>query len=246
MSGRLRKGRKRSSASSRWLQRQISDPFVKQARRDGYRSRAAYKLIDIDDRFALLRPGARIVDLGCAPGGWTQVAVARANADGARPGHPRGHVIGLDLIATEPITGAHIVTGDFRDPTCPETLLGCLNGKADLVMSDMAMPATGHRATDHLRIMALCEAVADLTQDILRQGGSLICKLLAGGAQADLHARLKSDFAKVAYVKPAASRSDSRETYLVARAYRGDVPTSAGTMPTTTRSPSNPNGVTER
>lgn len=213
------KGRKLSS--TRWLERQLNDPYVRRAKAEGYRSRAAYKLIEIDDRFGFLQPGARVVDLGSAPGGWAQVAVARVNALGERPGKPVGRVLGLDLQAVEPVPGAEIHVLDFLAEGAEEQVKAWLGGQADVVMSDMAAAASGHRGTDHLRIIALCEAAAELAFDVLAPGGTFVAKVLQGGAEAGLQTRLKQGFAKVANVKPPASRSDSAEKFVVATGFRG-------------------------
>ena len=212
------KGRKLSS--TRWLERQLNDPYVARARAEGYRSRAAYKIAEIDDRFRFLVPGARVVDLGCAPGGWTQVAVARTNALGAAPGKPRGRVIGIDLQPVEPVAGAELMQLDFLDEDADVAVRDVLDGRADVVMSDMAAAASGHPATDHLRIMALCEAAAEFAMAVLEPGGTFVAKVLAGGAEAALVAQLNRAFAKVVHVKPPASRKDSSEKYLVATGFR--------------------------
>jgi len=213
------KGRKLSS--TRWLERQLNDPYVLAARRDGYRGRAAYKLIELDDRFGFLRPGARVVDLGCAPGGWCQVAVARVNALGEKPGKPRGRVIGIDLQEVDQIPGAECHVLDFLADGADEQVKQWLGGRADVVMSDMAAASSGHRQTDHLRIVALCEAAAQFAFDVLEPGGTFVAKVLAGGAEGSLQARLKQGFEKVANVKPPASRADSAEKYVVATGFRG-------------------------
>ncbi|HMR61621.1 RlmE family RNA methyltransferase, partial [Amaricoccus sp.] len=212
------KGRKLSS--TRWLERQLNDPYVARARAEGYRSRAAYKIAEIDDRFRFLVPGARVVDLGCAPGGWTQVAVARTNVLGAAPGKPRGRVIGIDLQPVEPVAGAELMQLDFLDEDADVAVRELLDGRADVVMSDMAAAASGHPATDHLRIMALCEAAAEFAMAVLEPGGTFLAKVLAGGAEAALVAQLNRAFAKVVHVKPPASRKDSSEKYLVATGFR--------------------------
>jgi 23S rRNA (uridine2552-2'-O)-methyltransferase len=212
------KGRKLSS--TRWLQRQLNDPYVAKAKREGYRSRAAFKLSEIDDKKRFLKPGARIVDLGCAPGGWLQVAVARCNADGARPGKARGFVLGVDIQPVEPVAGATIMELDFLDEGADTAVIAALDGPADAVLSDMAASASGHRATDHLRIIALCEAAAYLAFDVLSPGGTFVAKVLQGGAEGDLLALLKRRFASVGHIKPPASRKDSAETYVVATGFR--------------------------
>jgi 23S rRNA (uridine2552-2'-O)-methyltransferase len=213
------KGRKLSS--TRWLERQLNDPYVQRARAEGYRGRAAYKLIELDDRFRFLRPGARVLDLGCAPGGWLQVAVARVNALGDRPGQPRGRVLGIDLQEVEPLAGAETHVLDFLSDGADAQIRDWLGGPADVVLSDMAAASSGHRGTDHLRIVALCEAAADLAFDVLEEGGSFVAKVLQGGAEAGLQARLKQGFTRVANVKPPASRADSAEKYVVAMGFRG-------------------------
>jgi 23S rRNA (uridine2552-2'-O)-methyltransferase len=213
------KGRKLSS--TRWLERQLNDPYVARARAEGYRSRAAYKLIELDDRFGFLKPGARVVDLGAAPGGWTQVAVARVNALGARRDRPVGRVLGIDLVPVDPVPGAGLHVIDFLEEDADTCIRGWLGGRADAVISDLAPPATGHAGTDHLRIMALVEAAADFAMSVLEPGGAFVAKVLAGGAESALVARLNSAFARVAHVKPPASRADSSEKYLVATGFRG-------------------------
>src|SRR5208282_6853999 len=208
------KGEKRRTLSSRtWLERQISDPYVARAKREGFRSRAAYKLAEIDDKYRVLRQGARVVDLGAAPGGWSEIAARRVGAN--------GHVIAIDILDMNPIAGVEFLKLDFLDATAPERLKAMLGGKADVVLSDMAANATGHRKTDHLRIMALAEAAARFAREVLADGGTLVCKVLQGGTEAALLAELKRDFESVKHVKPPASRSDSAELYLLARGFRG-------------------------
>jgi len=207
------KGDKRRTPSSRaWLERQISDPYVARARREGLRSRAAYKLAEIDDKYGLLKPGARVVDLGAAPGGWSEVAARRVGAN--------GRVVAIDILDMKPIPGVAFRKLDFLDASAPEELKAMLGGKADIVLSDMAANATGHRQTDHLRIMALAEAAAHFAREVLDEGGSFLCKVLQGGTEAALLAALKRDFKSVKHVKPPASRSDSAELYLLARGFR--------------------------
>src|SRR6266567_308819 len=208
---RVKSGRRRKPSSKEWLERQLNDPFVAEARRQGLRSRAAFKLIQLDTRFHLLAPGRRVVDLGCAPGGWTQVAVERG----------RGKVVGIDLLATDPIPGAHLLTGDFRDPATAERIRDALGGPADLVLSDMAAPATGHAATDHLRIVALAEEAYAFAVTILKPGGAFVAKVFQGGSEGALLAALKRDFSELRHAKPAASRAESAETYVVAKGFRG-------------------------
>jgi 23S rRNA (uridine2552-2'-O)-methyltransferase len=212
------KGRKLSS--TRWLERQLNDPYVARARAEGWRSRAAFKLIEIDDRFRLLRPGARVVDLGAAPGGWTQVAVARTNALG-QGGRPKGRVLGIDLVPVEAVAGAELHVLDFLADDADALVRGWLGGPADVVLSDMAAPASGHPQTDALRITALVEAAAEFAMDVLEPGGAFVAKVLAGGADPRLVAWLNRGFAKIAHVKPPASRKDSSEKYLVATGFRG-------------------------
>jgi 23S rRNA (uridine2552-2'-O)-methyltransferase len=210
---RVRSARRRKPSSTEWLNRQLNDPYVAEAHRLGYRSRAAFKLIQLDERFHLLKPGMRVVDLGCAPGGWTQIAARRLGA--------QGRVIGVDLSATEPIEGAALLTGDFRDADIAEHVHELLGGPADLVLSDMAAPATGHAATDHLRIVALAEEAFAFAESILKPGGAFVAKVFQGGAEGSLLAALKRAFAEVRHAKPAASRAESAETYVVAKGFRG-------------------------
>ncbi len=212
---RVKTAGKRRSSSTRWLQRQLNDPYVAEARKQGYRSRAAFKLLQLDEKFSLLRRGQRVVDLGAAPGGWTQVAVARVKPDSGS-----GQVVALDYLEMDPIPGATILKIDFLDDEAPDRLKAALGGPADLVLSDMAAPTTGHASTDHLRIMGLAEAAADFAAEVLAPNGAFVCKLFQGGAEKDLLDRLKRDFAKVRHAKPEASRSDSSETYLGATGFR--------------------------
>ena len=216
------KGRKLSS--TRWLQRQLNDPYVLRAKREGMRSRAAYKLAEIDDRRRFLVPGARVVDLGCAPGGWLQVAVDRVNALGRKSGKARGFVVGLDLQPLEPVSGATILQHDFLEDGAEQAIMAVLDGPADVVLSDMAAPSSGHRATDHLRIMALCETAAHFAFAVLAPGGSFVAKVLQGGTEASLLTLLKQRFTSVAHIKPPASRKDSAEQYVVATGFRPDLP----------------------
>ena len=213
------KGRKLSSTL--WLERQLNDPYVKKAKADGYRGRAAYKILELDDRYEFLKAGGRVVDLGCAPGGWCQVAVERVNAQGTRAGKPVGTVLGVDLQEVEPIAGAQLHVLDFLDDAADGLVKGWLGGKADVVLSDMAASASGHKGTDHIRIIALCEAAAEFAFDVLEEGGTFVAKVLAGGAENQLLTVLKRNFKKVANVKPPASRSDSSEKFVVAQGYRG-------------------------
>ncbi len=213
------KGRKLSSTL--WLERQLNDPYVSKAKREGYRGRAAYKILELDDKFGFLKPGARVVDLGCAPGGWCQVAVARVNALGDRANKPRGTVLGVDLQVVEPIAGATIHQLDFLEDGADDKVKSWLGGRADVVMSDMAAASSGHKQTDHLRIVALCEAAAQFAFEVLEEGGTFVAKVLAGGAEIGLQTTLKRNFTKVANVKPPASRPDSSEKFVVATGFRG-------------------------
>jgi 23S rRNA (uridine2552-2'-O)-methyltransferase len=213
---RVKTARKRSLASTLWLERQLNDPYVAKARREGFRSRAAYKLIEIDDKHKLFKPGQRIVDLGAAPGGWSQVAAARA---GAREG--RGRVIAIDLLEMDAIEGVEFRRMDFHAPEAPDLLREWLGGAADGILSDMAANATGHRKTDQLRIIGLVELAADFASEVLGPGGFFLAKVLQGGAEGALLARLKREFAMVRHVKPKASRADSAELYLLATGFKG-------------------------
>ncbi len=212
------KGRKLSSTL--WLQRQLNDPYVARAQREGMRSRAAYKILEIDDKARLLRPGLRVLDLGAAPGGWTQVAVERVNALGA-PGRKQGRVVGVDILEMEPVAGATLLQLDFLADDAEARVRDAIDGTADLVLSDMAAPATGHKQTDHLRIVALCETAAHFAREVLTPGGAFVAKVLQGGAEGGLLAELKRDFEKVIHLKPPASRKDSAEMYVVATGFRG-------------------------
>jgi 23S rRNA (uridine2552-2'-O)-methyltransferase len=203
----------RSQASRLWLERQLNDPYVARAKREGLRSRAAFKLAEMDDKFRLLKPGAKVVDLGAAPGGWSQIAAQRASAG--------GRVVAIDLLEMPPIPGVEFLHLDFLDPAAPDRLKALLDGPADVVLSDMAANATGHRKTDHLRIMALAETAAMFAREVLRPGGAFLCKVLQGGTETELLNSLKRDFAAVKHVKPAASRSDSAELYVLAQGFRG-------------------------
>lgn len=213
---RVKTARKRSLSSTLWLERQLNDPYVARAKREGYRSRAAYKLIEMDDRYHLFKPGDRIVDLGAAPGGWSQVAAAHVKAK-----EGKGKVVAVDLLDMEPVDGVEFAVKDFNDPDAPEFIKNMLGGEADGVMSDMAANATGHKATDHLRIVALAELAADFACDVLAEGGFFIAKVLQGGTEGQLLTRLKRDFSTVRHVKPAASRTGSAELYVLATGFRG-------------------------
>ena len=212
---RVRGGKSRSVSSRQWLERQLNDPYVARARHEGMRSRAAYKLLEIDDKAHFLKKGARVIDLGAAPGGWSQVAAGRVDA-------PRqGKVIAIDNLPMDPVPGVDFVELDFLDDAAPDTLRGMIGGPADVVLSDMAANATGHARTDHLKIMALVEAAADFARGLLAPGGTFLAKVLQGGTEAALLASLKRDYKSVKHVKPPASRADSAELYLLATGFRG-------------------------
>jgi len=213
---RVKSAKGRKLSSTRWLQRQLNDPYVAEARAKGYRSRAAFKLVELDDKEKLLKPGGRVVDLGAAPGGWTQVAVERV---GTLKG--RGCVVGIDINPMEPVPGAETIELDFLADEAPDRLIALLGGEADAVISDMAAPATGHRQTDHLKIMGLCEAAADFALQVLAPGGHFCAKVLRGGTEQELLAELKRSFREVRHVKPKSSRADSAEIYVVAKHFRG-------------------------
>ncbi len=220
---RVKTARGRKLSSTRWLERQLNDPYVKRAQAEGYRGRAAFKISELDDKYRFLVPGARVVDLGCAPGGWCQVAVRRVNALGEKAGKAQGFVLGIDLQEVEPIAGAEIHVLDFLNERADDKVKGWLGGQADVVMSDMAAASSGHKQTDHLRIIALCEAAAEFAFDVLADGGTFVAKVLAGGAEGEMQKILKQRFAKVANVKPEASRSDSSEKFVVATGFRGQI-----------------------
>ncbi|MBT9383261.1 RlmE family RNA methyltransferase [Pseudooceanicola sp. CBS1P-1] len=218
---KVKTARGRKLSSTRWLQRQLNDPYVVRAKAEGYRGRAAFKIMELDDKFRFLVPGARVVDLGCAPGGWIQVAVPRINALGEKSGKAVGRIVGVDLQEVEPIPGAEVHQLDFLADGADDLVKEWLGGEADVVMSDMAAASSGHKQTDHLRIIALCEAAAYLSFDVLAEGGTFVAKVLAGGAEGELQKILKQKFTKVANVKPPSSRSDSSEKFVVATGYRG-------------------------
>jgi 23S rRNA (uridine2552-2'-O)-methyltransferase len=218
---KVKTARGRKLSSTLWLERQLNDPYVKRAQVDGYRGRAAYKILELDDKFRFLVPGARVVDLGCAPGGWCQVAVQRINAMGTRQGKKVGTILGVDLQEVESIPGAEIHVLDFMEDDADAKVKAWLNGPADVVMSDMAAASSGHKQTDHLRIIALCEAAAYFAFDVLTPGGTFVAKVLAGGAEGELQALLKQKFTKVINMKPPASRSSSSEKFVVATGFRG-------------------------
>ncbi|MEX2455391.1 MAG: RlmE family RNA methyltransferase [Rhodospirillaceae bacterium] len=213
---KVKTARGRKSSSTRWLNRQLNDPFVQEAKKQGYRSRAAFKLIQLDEKYAIFRKGQRVVDLGAAPGGWTQVAVERI-----RPDESGGVVVAIDIQEMDPVPGARTMRLDICDADAPARLKEALGGRAEVVFSDMAAAVTGHRSTDHLRTLALCEAAHAFACEALAPGGTFIAKAFAGGAQAELMAQINRNFMKVRTVKPEASRSESPETYIVATGYRG-------------------------
>lgn len=211
---RVKTAKGRKVGSTKWLERQLNDPYVKRAKADGYRSRAAYKLIELDERFHFLKGAKRVIDLGIAPGGWTQVVRQRL---------PQAIVVGIDLLPTDPIEGATILQMDFMDDAAPALLSDALGGPADLVLSDMAANTVGHPQTDHLRTMGLVEAGLDFATEVLRPGGAFVAKVLAGGADAQLVAELKRRFTTVKHAKPPASRKGSSEWYVVAQGFKGPV-----------------------
>jgi 23S rRNA (uridine2552-2'-O)-methyltransferase len=210
---RVKTANKRSLSSQKWLERQLNDPYVARAKREGYRSRAAYKLLEIDEKYRILKPGQKVVDLGAAPGGWSQIA--------AKVVGPKGKVVGIDLLPIDPMPGVEFIQLDFLDETAPGKLIEMLGGPADVVMSDMAANTTGHKKTDHLRIIGLAEAAIYFAREILAPGGAFIAKVFQGGTENQLLADLKRDFAVVRHVKPAASRADSAELYVMATGFRG-------------------------
>ena len=210
---RVKTANKRSLSSQKWLERQLNDPYVARAKREGYRSRAAFKLLEIDEKYHLLKPGQRVVDLGAAPGGWSQIAAKKVGA--------KGRVVGIDLLPIDPMPGVEFIQLDFLDESAPGKLIEMLGGPADIVMSDMAANTTGHKKTDHLRIIGLAEAAIYFAREILAPGGAFIAKVFQGGTENQLLADLKRDFAVVRHVKPAASRADSAELYVLATGFRG-------------------------
>ncbi len=210
---RVKTANKRSLSSQKWLERQLNDPYVARAKREGYRSRAAFKLLEIDEKYKILKPGQKIVDLGAAPGGWSQIA--------AKVVGPKGKVVGIDLLPIDPMAGVEFIELDFLDESAPGRLIEMLGGPADVVMSDMAANTTGHKKTDHLRILGLAEAAIYFAREILAPGGAFVAKVFQGGTENQLLADLKRDFAVVRHVKPAASRADSAELYVLATGFRG-------------------------
>ena len=215
---RVKTGKGRKLSSKLWLERQLNDPYVARAKREGYRSRAAFKLVEIDDRARFLKRGARVIDLGAAPGGWSQVAAKRVGAP------QQGRVVAIDLLAMDPLPGVEFIQLDFLDSSAPAKLKAMLGCGADVVLSDMAANATGHRKTDHIKIVALVEAAGEFAREVLQPGGSFLAKVLQGGAEGELLAALKRDFKSVKHIKPPASRSDSAELYLLATGFRGAQP----------------------
>jgi 23S rRNA (uridine2552-2'-O)-methyltransferase len=220
---RVKTRKSRSLSSKLWLERQLNDPYVARAKREGFRGRAAFKLMEIDDKQRLLKPGARVVDLGAAPGGWSQVAARRGGAAAGK-----GKVVAVDVLAMAPIAGVEFIQRDFLDTRAPDEIKALLGGPAEVVLSDMAANATGHRKTDHLKIMALAEAAAEFAREVLAPGGAFLCKVLQGGTETALLAALKKDFAAVKHVKPSASRADSAELYLLATGFRRQPGRSSG------------------
>lgn len=213
---KVKTARRRSVSSTRWLDRQLNDPYVAEAKRQGWRSRAAFKLLQMDEELGLIKPGQKAIDLGAAPGGWTQVLVEKIN-----PEATGGRVVGIDYLEVFDIPGATILCMDFMDDQAPDALKQAVGGKVDLVLSDMAPPTIGHASTDHLRIMALAEAAYEFAQEVLSPGGTFLAKVFQGGTEKDLLNQLKKDFAKVKHIKPPASRKDSSEMYVVALGFRG-------------------------
>ncbi|HZL32075.1 MAG TPA: RlmE family RNA methyltransferase [Pseudolabrys sp.] len=212
---RVKTGKGRKLSSKLWLERQLNDPYVARAKREGMRSRAAYKLMEIDDKARFLKKGARVLDLGAAPGGWAQVAAKRVHAP------EQGRVVGIDLLDIDPLPGVEFTQLDFLDSAAPDKLKAMLGGPADVVLSDMAANATGHRRTDHIKIVALVEAAAEFAREVLAPGGVFLAKVIQGGTEGILLADLKRDFTTVKHVKPLASRADSAELYLLATGFRG-------------------------
>ena len=218
---KVKSAKGRRASSTRWLQRQLNDPYVQRAKREGYRGRAAFKLIEINEKYNFLLPGKNIIDLGCAPGGWLQVAVDRVNSTGKIKNAKIGRIIGFDLKEIEPILGAEAYMLDFLDDDSPKKIIEIAGRSVDVVMSDMAASSTGHKQTDHLRVIAMCEVAAYLAFDVLEIGGTFVAKVLAGGAEGDLQVLLKQAFEKVSHFKPNSSRADSSEKFVIATGFRG-------------------------
>ncbi len=214
---RVKTAKKRKLSSTLWLQRQLNDPYVARAKAEGYRSRAAFKILELDEKYKLFKPGMRVVDLGCAPGGWLQVA-----AKAVQSSHTNPSIVGIDYLEMGAIAGTIILQKDFNDEDAPEMLIDALGGqKADIVLSDMAAPTTGHRATDHIRIIALVELAADFAISVLAPNGTFVAKVFQGGTEHQLLTHLKKHFTKTFHAKPPASRKDSAETYLIATGFKG-------------------------
>ena len=218
---KVKSAKGRRPSSTRWLQRQLNDPYVQRAKREGYRGRAAFKLIEINEKYNFLLPGRNIIDLGSAPGGWLQVAVDKVNSTGKIKNAKIGRIIGFDLKEIEPILGAEAYILDFLDGDSPKKIVAIAGGSVDVVMSDMAASSTGHKQTDHLRVIAMCEAAAYLAFDVLEIGGTFVAKVLAGGAEGNLQVLLKQTFEKVSHFKPKSSRADSSEKFVIATGFRG-------------------------
>ena len=218
---KVKSAKGRRASSTRWLQRQLNDPYVQRAKREGYRGRAAFKLIEMNEKYNFLLPGRNIIDLGSAPGGWLQVAVDKVNSTGKIKNAEIGRIIGFDLKEIEPILGAEAYILDFLDGDSPKKIVAIAGGSVDVVMSDMAASSTGHKQTDHLRVIAMCEAAAYLAFDVLEIGGTFVAKVLAGGAEGNLQVLLKQTFEKVSHFKPKSSRADSSEKFVIATGFRG-------------------------
>ena len=212
----VKTAKRRKASSTRWLERQLNDPYVARAQAEGSRARSAFKLIELDDRYHLLAPGKRVIDLGAAPGGWSQITAERVRSTAANP-----LVVAIDYLAMDPLPGVTMLMQDFLDADAPDAIRAALGSQADVVLSDMAAPTTGHRKTDHFRTVALCEAAADFAATILKPGGDFVAKVFRGGTEGELLARLKRDYAVLHHVKPPASRAESVELYLVAKGFRG-------------------------
>ena len=217
---RLKTAKGRKISSTRWLERQLNDPFVQQAKIEGYRSRSAFKILELDEKFQFLNPGARVLDLGCAPGGWSQIAAQRTNSNGTKKNKKQGFVLGIDLKKVEAIDGVRVEILDFQEDDAEAKVKDWMGQKVNVVMSDMAPSSSGHKKTDHLRIVNLCELAAYFAFEVLETGGTFIAKVLAGGAESELQKVLKNNFSAVANVKPISSRSDSSEKFVVAKGFR--------------------------
>jgi 23S rRNA (uridine2552-2'-O)-methyltransferase len=222
MKTRIKKKSGLKESSRRWLERHMNDPYVQRSKADGYKSRAAYKLIEIDDRYHILKPGLKVIDLGAAPGGWCQVAAVRTGSTAERP-----HVVGIDYLGMDPVPGTVVLEMDFLDDDAPGKLLETLGSEPDVVLSDMAAPTTGHRRTDHIRTEHLCEVAADFAISVLRPGGHFLSKTFQGGTEHEVLALLKKNFRSVHHVKPPASREESVELYLLAKDFKGRAPPEA-------------------